>query len=242
MKKRGRVLTIVFGVLLLAGIAGIAGGGYLIFVHSVNQVREAREVRDLPVLAYAQVIDQVPDTRVAVTGTLFDNAHLDGEQQRVTPYDLVAYTIETWDLFTDSDGDTHASWDHVETNIPVLILRYDGGNLALHRPNPGAELDLSGAAFETIIDSESGRHYRDIRAGSLRIRGLRNDDTVTVLGRTVSGGAIAPERLHAGDRDSLVRHMEDEAQSARITGVVFLAVGIIFALVSLTGVILVRLR
>ena len=69
----------------------------------------------------------------------------------------------------------------------------------------------------------STRPSTPYHSGSLRTQGFRNRDLVTALGRKTISGDIRPDRLHAGDRDSLVRELRLDAKALRIVGIVIMA-------------------
>ena len=98
---------------------------------------------------------------------------------------------------------------------------------------------VTGALHEEIFESDSAEVDLTNKRpdDSRRYEGLRNGDTVTILGAKGSGGALIPEALYAGDRVAFDQSNVNQASSLFQMGIcmmglapLLLLAGLLFAL------------
>jgi hypothetical protein len=64
-------------------------------------------------------------------------------------------------------------------------------------------------------------------SGSVRRIGLKNGDRVTVVGLKGWDGRLIPQRVHGGDRSSLLKELGRDVWVAYLSGIAFILVGLI---------------
>lgn len=215
---RGRV-----GAAIAAGgvaVCFLAFGALFAFVLSPQQAVEWRRIEGLPELDAASYAATAANQEAVITGTLSDNADLtDG---------LVAYVQEQWDVEpankTDdstSNDKPEGSWDTIETNVPVLTLAINGGNV---KTVAASSVTLDGNMHETAVKQGKGSEKasdngQELPEGSTRLRGFANGDLVTVVGRKASTGDLAPDRIFGGDRVQLIENIRSSARIMFTVGI-----------------------
>jgi hypothetical protein len=236
MFKRGcNALSLMIFALIGCGV--MAFGGYLIGVDAPQKRAEAREIEGLRGLDPARYNQVTLGTRVAITGRLYDNPTLSGQVHPITRYELVAYARDIWWVTRDSDGNENGSWSNYEQELPPLQMRFGdeilqmGGNLE--------GVTIAGFPYEFLEPTSGGLNDtyngQSLSDDSVRIRGFKNNDVVTIVGIKAEGGVITSERLHGGDRAALVEYLMGEASNQRNGGLAALAVGAIFFAVGFFG-------
>lgn len=204
----GAFAAIVAAVLFFACGAGLA------FVISPQQAAEWRRIQNLPETTAASFEAAAADEEIAATGRLEDNA-------TVTEDGLVAYIREEWDVDPPDENDNTAdgTWRTLETVSPSLTLTLPDGTIPIEQ---GSSLTMGGAQHETITRGTgmSARYEgQDLPEGSIRIRGYKNGDLLTVVGHKSSAGTLVPDRLFGGDRVQLVENVRSGARAAFAIGV-----------------------
>jgi hypothetical protein len=207
--------------LLLAGFLSLlllVLGVLLTFLVVPRQEREWRRIERFPKLDRNGYVAARDGDYAVITGYFQDNP-------TQTRYELVAYRVDEWTVSRNEDGDDEGRWYTVEVNVPSLAISLPGGVVKTAAVN---SLVLSGQVHEFIERGYSRRQAsyagRSLPDGSLRTRGFRNRDLVTVAGRKTAIGDLQPERLHAGDRSGLVDHLRSNVQALRIFGIVMLII------------------
>ncbi len=195
-------------------------GAVMAFVISPKQAVEWRRIQNLPELTASSFAGAPTGEEVAITGTLEDNAPLN-------VYEHVAYTVEEWrvDPPDDEDSTTDGSWSTIETTVPELSISISGGTIS----TTGVNSVTFGGSLDEVIDeaySVQTAKYdgRELGEGSLRIKGFRNGNLVTVVGKKASTGDLIPERLFAGDRVQLVDSIHASARTTFIIGIVMMVI------------------
>ncbi len=218
--------------LLLLGLLGLGlvVVGLLLALVLAGRVRaEAgllRGVRDFE----AGAVEAPPvGTLVVVTG------RLEPQPGAADAHGLVVYAEEVWSIL-DNDAqsaqDYAGSWDTVLVRTPPCNLACPGGRARL-AAGPGARLELAPWEF-TILVPAQGQEVDGVREGTVRRRGFKAGDQVTVFGRQEDAG-IAPQRYFGGDRAGLERQLSHQLYALWIVGGVFGLVGL--ALVVTAGVL-----
>ncbi|HEC22110.1 MAG TPA: hypothetical protein ENI95_04230 [Chloroflexi bacterium] len=196
-------------------------GAFLAFVISPRQALEWRRVNNLPQLD-AEAYAALPAGEEAlITGTLQGN-------QALTDDGLVAYIREIWEVEPpDPDSESEepkGAWRLEEKAAPALTIAISGGTVITV---PNADPSFAGNLHETLATGPGPLSARDgdrsLPDGSVRTRGFRDGDLITVLGRKASTGDLIPERLFAGDRVQLVEHIQSGARAAFTAGLVMIA-------------------
>jgi hypothetical protein len=225
------------GVILGAiGLVFAAVGAYILLVEAPRQDEKAHHIRDLPGATLGSFSDQRPGTEVAVTGVLTGNFTLQDQPYDIAQYEVVAYQVDQWDVTSDSDSGPIGTWGILTQNMPGLAFDFAGQTVWLLREDT-SKVTISGETHEFVVPSSTGDkaqyNGRDLREGSLRIRGFRNGDVITVVGETVRPDYIyiIPERVHAGDRQNLVDSTQAEANTLRLFSVIFGCLGSLFVIV-----------
>lgn len=249
MRHRFRrwVPALVFGII---GIVFSAIGGYVLGVAVPDDRAEIARIEALPGATRSSFSAQAPGAAVAVTVTLSGNATLERTDYGIRQLELVAAVVDSWRVTTDSNGDRITSWTPRARAIPILSADFDGASVQIVPPDaPDARgLTLSGGWREFLTPGDSGAsasyNGAPLPAGSIRVRGLRDGDRVTVVGtRAAANGRperIHAERLHAGDRASLLAELEDASDALRMFGIIFSALGGVLLVLMLISVVVLR--
>ena len=167
-------------------------GALAAFVFAPQQAWLAWRIRHIPQMGAAAVEAADPGEEVLVTGVLEDNPP--------AAHEFATYTLERWEVKTDSEGQSHGRWVDAEGYFPDLRLVVDGKPVLIQG---NADVWLLGPVHMEMYD-ESGLRVADdsihLPDGTLRYHGLRNGDRVTVLGRKAASGGVVPSHLFVGDR------------------------------------------
>ena len=232
VRQRLALLLTVGFVSLLCCI----GGAFASFVVAPQQRIDASRTARMSTLSYEAFQAAPAGERLIVMGALADNPPISDEGE------FVAYQMERWTttLIQDEEqGDFYTGkWDTENrvTEIPVLNVSIEGGTVATL---PTESLRLTGALHEEIFESDSAEVDLTNKRpdDSRRYEGLRNGDTVTILGAKGSGGALIPEALYAGDRVAFDQSNVNQASSLFQMGIcmmglapLLLLAGLLFAL------------
>jgi hypothetical protein len=197
----------------------LALGLFMALLQAPKQEREWRRIEAYPELDKGRYTAVPAGEQLVLSGQLQDNATLNR-------YEMVAYRVEEWVVSTDDDGDETGSWHTLEVDVPALALAVPGGVV---KTAAVGSLSMSGQLHEFMEPSDrrttAPYEGRSLAEGSIRTQGFRNRDLVTVVGRKINDGGLQPERLHAGDRASLVDLLRGNVLALRIIGGVFMAVG-----------------
>lgn len=203
---------------VLMAVCFLAMGAFLTFYISPQQAIEWRQIRNLPELDAAGLAATPSDTLVAITGRLEGNEEL-------LPDGLVAFVQEEWNVTPPRDDDDRpkGSWRELRQEVPALSIATAGGAVATL---PVARTTFGGSLTEWVEAGSSPNRAtydgQQLPDGSLRTRGLRNGDLVTVVGRKATTGEIVPNRLFGGDRVQLVDNIRTGARVAFIAGIVMM--------------------
>lgn len=216
---RGRI-----GAAIAAGgiaVCFLGFGALLAFVLSPQQAMEWRRIEGLPELDAAAYAAATVGAEVALTGTLTDNPTLGSDG-------LVAYIREQWDVEpadksddSSSNDQPKGSWDTIETNVPVLTIAINGGNI---KTITVSSANLGGNMRETAIKQGTGSEKasyngQQLPEGSTRMRGFSNGDVVTVVGHKASTGGLTPARIFGGDRVQLIENIRSGARTMFAIGI-----------------------
>jgi hypothetical protein len=218
-----RVGRLVFAV--LCGLVFLVGGAYQAFDGSHQQTSEWSQIRDLPELDARGVAATPSDTLLAVTGILDGNAP-------VSPEDYVVYIQEEWLVFPCENVDcTTGYWKEVAQTVPSLTLFVSDSKVSTL---PVSQVTFGGNLSESLdprinqspllMADYSGQRLPD---GSLRTRGLRDGDLVTVVGRKAVTGEVIPVHLIGGGHAQLVAHFSTVSRAAvwvRLSGVILMII------------------
>ncbi|MBN1120479.1 MAG: hypothetical protein JXJ17_05335 [Anaerolineae bacterium] len=205
---------------VLAAICFLALGAVMAFVISPQQAAEWRRIQNLPELTASSFAGVQTGEAVAITGKLEDNDPLN-------VYEHVAYTVEEWQVEPPDEDDSTAdgSWSTIETVVPELNVSISGGTVRTTAVNQAT----LGGGLDEIIDEAYSRQTakydgRELSEGSLRIRGFRDGNLVTVVGKKGSSGDLVPDRLYAGDRVELVDSIRASARTTFVIGIVMMVI------------------
>jgi hypothetical protein len=201
----------------VASLMFLCFGIVLAFFVSPKQAVEWRRVERLPVLDAAAVEALAPGEELVITG------HLDGNDP-LTEDGLVAYVRDVWNVEPpdpDEDEDQpDGTWVRDETVAPSLQIAVAGGTIMTAS---GSSPRFEGGLPEAMVegDGELSATYsgQSLPDGTIRTRGFRDGDLITVHGQKASTGEVLPERLFYGDRVQLVDHMRSGARAAFAIGI-----------------------
>lgn len=212
---RRLIFIFVTGIALLFLLLGL----FMVLLQAPRQEREWRRIEGAPELDPAGYAALSAGEQVVLTGQFEGNSTL-------TRYELVAYRVDQWDVSTDDEGDETGSWLTLEVDVPALVLAVPGGIIqtaAVGSPSMSGQLhefiELTNRGTTAVYN---GQFLPD---GSTRTQGFRNRDLVTIVGRKTTAGDLRPERLHGGNRASLVTALRGDVLALRIIGGTFIAVG-----------------
>jgi hypothetical protein len=204
----------------VVGLLLLAVGAYIILIQSPKQEREWRRIEAFQELDKARYAAVPPGEQVVLTGRLQDNSTR-------TRYELVAFEVHEWDVSTDDEGDESGSWRTLEVNVPALVLSIQGGVIKTIAATPSMGGEMHEFIEPTYSRTTATYKNRSLSDGSIRVRGFRNRDLVTVVGRKTADGDLQPERLHGGDRPSLVAVLRGNVLALRILGGVLMLIGVV---------------
>jgi len=227
-----KVGGLVFAV--LAGLVFFGLGVYYAFDLSHQLTSEWWQIRNQPELDAADIAAASSNTLLAITGFLDGNEPVSSDG-----YGFVAYTKEEWSVFpcnTEESEDCFlvpgqgtGFWRVVTQGVPGLTLTVSGGTvstLPVSRVAFGGDftewLEIKSNASIAFTADYNGQVIGD---GSLRTRGLRNGDLMTVVGHKAITGGIVPSHLIGGGHDQLVAYFRPDARYQvflRVAGVVMM--------------------
>ncbi len=227
---RNRVSGVVAGIVF--GAFTMICGAILAFVISPQQAVEWRRINNLPEIGPDNYNSIGAGEAIAVTGRLEGNSTL-------TDDGLVAYVRERWDVDppdSDSTDEPDGSWTTVEQVFPDLRIVLQGGGSSLPIATvPASSATIGGNLHETLEQGPGPEtadyNNQPLPEGSIRTRGFRDGDLITVVGTKATTGDIAPDRLYGGDRTQLVAEIRSAARAAFAFGVGMMICGPILALV-----------
>ncbi|NDJ54863.1 MAG: hypothetical protein GYB68_17470 [Chloroflexi bacterium] len=223
----------VIGAVVFALIC-LVGGAAMAFIVSPQQAAEWRRIDNLDELTAGSFAAVAAGENVVVTGTIA------GEAQG--PEGYVFYQRQEWDVErdTDSDGDTtyDGDWNTIETVYPAFQIQLGDGAVGVA---PATSITLSGDLRETITEGSGGQRAsyqgQQLAEGSIRVRGLATGDVITVLGSKLGDGQLAPDRFHAGDRESLVQLIRSNARVFFWVGVAMMVLSPVVLIMGVVGAI-----
>ena len=153
-------------------------------------------------------------------------------------YRLVLYKRERWECEEDSDGDYKGTW-RFSAYVAPDVIALNGREIAIRLDRP---MSMSGDLFTSpTVEEGWGWRCDGRREGSIRFVGYYDGDSICVFGRTGSAGVLVVERLHGGDCESFIAHLEERAKGARKAGSIFLGIALLIEVVWLGIRVLPRL-
>jgi hypothetical protein len=227
--ESGRFMTAALGGLVCFSI-----GVYYAFDLSHQLTSEWWQIRDQPELDAAGIAAASSHTLLTVTG------FLDGNEP-VSPDGYVAYVQdELWvypcNPLEDEDcllstGRGTGLWGEGTQVVPGLTLTVSGGTVSTL---PVSRVTFGGSLTERVeagsfLNTAFTANYNGqiLPDGSLRTRGLRDGDLVTVVGRKVITGGVVPSHLIGGDHDQLAAHFRAVTRYQaflRVSGVIMMII------------------
>ncbi|MEM7131455.1 MAG: hypothetical protein AAF702_34390 [Chloroflexota bacterium] len=232
MHRRGRqmgplagciIFPLMSGVMILIGL--LALGFIAPQVRSNHAVLTESFVESVAKLESVEIGDDV-----SFTGVLVDNQSLDAQGGAVA---YIEEVLTKRERRYRSNGEyktkTEWRWSVQERNFPPLSVALGGGHTLITAD--GIFSNLRGNYHETLAPIEGGLfgthpyHGQRLEEGSIRVRSLVNGDTITVVGRKLSGGTIAIRELFVGTQDGLASELTRGNWVLQGVGYLFTLVG-----------------
>ncbi len=235
---RQRIGGVIVGVLVAIGI--FVCGALMAFVISPQQALEWRRINNLPLVDGSGFASAAAETELVVTGRLEGN-------QPLTQDGLVAYAREQWEVDPpdNSNDDPDGSWTLLEESFPALTINA-GGSPATVTTLPATSVTFGGALHETIQEGTGTERAdysgRSLPEGSIRTRGYKEGDLITVVGRKATTGDLVPSRYYGGDRTQLVEEIRSSARAMFAIGVGMMICAPILLVVFVVGSLFGRVR
>lgn len=199
-----KIFPVVLGVLLAgAGLFNLRGV-------TAERASLAQRAADLPGRSMDSFWSVEDGTELLITGALTTNPIVTTNEIR-TDDQLVIAEVHRW----VEDGDDSGRWEDAYTRTPTLSVVVDGHTV---QAVPSRSPILAG-------DLHSMRH------GDWRVRGFRNDDTVSVYGTRTADDAMVLDYIYMGDRDGFVAWLAADARQQRVGSIVFMGAGLLIAVV-----------
>ncbi len=223
VQGNSRVGFIILGAIgLIFILLGIFAG----FIQAKRTLEEAGSISSLPSFDWQSLENAAPGTAVIFTGILEENnsdADVGG---------LIIYIEEIWSVkYNDSEGSEgwEGSWDWQNSFLPDTGVTVSGGKVMITK-GQDVVIDQTLHEFKLAVPRD-GREVEGIREGSLRHRGFKAGDEITVVGEK-EAAAIAVVRVFGGNRAALEQHLANQVSGLRITGVVLGLAGLALIIVA----------
>lgn len=190
-------------------------GVYLTFSLAPLSATQSRRLSRLPEIDAAEYKTTAPGARLLVSGTLQDNEESSGG--------LVVYKRSRW-MITEpadpaiEDDEPEVEWLSSGQYVPDgLRVAIEGGAVTVKRT---PDVTLTGSLVEVIVPPEGeAETIKGWAVGTARLRGLRNGDTVTVVGWKAASGMITPEEIYGGSRADIIAEYHRPSLAQRALGV-----------------------
>lgn len=211
---------------LLLGLLGLGfmGIGTLAWVQASRVEAESGILRGIPDFDGAAPEQPLPETTVVVTGVL------QAEDRVADPNGLLLHVEEVWNLrWNDSEGSEgwEGDWERVLFRLPPCTLAAARGKVALAA---AADVPFDRVPWEFVTRlPDGGREVDGVREGTVRRRGFKAGDRLSVVG-VVQQAGIRPQRYFGGDRAGLEQHLSKQLLGLRLVGGVFSLVGLALAI------------
>jgi hypothetical protein len=198
-------------------------GVYLTFSLAPLSATQGRQLSRLPEVDAAEYESIEINTRLLVSGTLQDNEESSGG--------LVAYKRSRW-MITEpadpavEDDEPGVEWLSAGQYIPDdLRVAIEGGAVTVKRTRG---VMLTGRLVEVVVPPEGeAETIKGWAVGTARLKGLRNGDTVTVVGSKAAGGVFYPEEIYGGSRADIIAEYHRPSLAQRVLGVSLMIVSAI---------------
>jgi hypothetical protein len=220
---KSRVGFVILGAIgLIFLLLGIFAG----FIQAKRTLEEAGSINSLPSLDWQSLESAMPGTAVIFTGTLDENAAF------ADVGGLIIYIEEVWAVkYNDSEGSEgwEGSWDWQNTLLPDTGVIVNGGKVMITK---GQDVVIDQALHEfKLAVPRDGREVEGIKEGSIRHRGFKAGDEITVVGEK-EDASVAAVRVFGGNRAALEQYLANQVSGLRITGVVLGLVGLALIIVA----------
>ncbi len=205
--------NIGFIVLAVIGLIFVLLGIFAGLIQAKRTLDEAGSISTLPVFDRQTLESARTGTEVIFTGILDDNsadADVGG---------LIIYIEEIWAVrYNDSEGSEgwEGSWNRLNTFLPNTGVTLNGGKVMLTK-GQNVVIDQTLHEFKLAVPRD-GREVDGIKEGSIRHRGYKAGDEITVVGEKEEF-AVAAGRIFGGNRAAFERHLSNQVSGLRITGV-----------------------
>lgn len=172
--KTALILLACLGILFIL-IALFAG------VFQVNHtLNEAGLFQGLPEFNLQALQEKALGANILITGSL----ETSGQQADVG--DLLIYLAEEWHVrYNDSEGfeGWEGSWSKIETVVPACAVALSDGNVTLDA-GQDTVIDNPLHEFKSFVP-RNAREVDGIKEGSIRHRGFKAGDEITIIGTKV---------------------------------------------------------
>ena len=220
---KSKVGFIILGAI---GLIFIVLGIFASLIQANRTMDEAGSIRSMPAFDLQAIESAIPGTAVIFTGILDENvafADVGG---------LIIYIEEVWAVkYNDSEGSEgwEGSWDWQNTLLPDTGVIVNGEKVMITK---GQDVVIDQALHEfKLAVPRDGREVEGIKEGSLRHRGFKAGDEITVVGEKEDASVVAV-RVFGGNRAALEQYLANQVTGLRITGVVLGLVGLALIIVA----------
>ena len=217
LQEKPKLPLIVLGLLgLMFLLIGIFAGT----IQAKRVLQEAAAIDKLPQLDAQSLENTISGTTVVVTGALEANdgvADVGG---------LVIYVEEIWKIrYNDSEGSEgwEGNWDFLNVIVPDCTFSITGGTVLINTVQE-VVIDRTYHEYKYFVPRVS-REVEGIKEGSVRRRGFKDGDLITIIGSKDPTGVI-PSRIFGGDRAAMEQYLAYQVAGLRTTGIIFSLVGI----------------
>ncbi len=227
-REKSKLPFILLGLL---GLAFLMMGVFAATIQAKRVLQEAGTIRSLPELNAQALENTSPGTTVVITGILERNDEI------ADVGGLIIYIEEIWRVhYNDSEGSEgwEGSWNKLNVMVPACNITFNGGNVLI-QAGQGVIIDKPLYEYKLNVPRE-GHVVDGIKEGSMRRRGFKAGDQITVVGGKEPSGVI-PVRIFGGDRAELEQYLAYQVSGLRITGTIFGLVGLGLILVSVVFLI-----
>lgn len=211
---------------LIIVLVFICLGGYMAFVVYPKKTLDLKRIADIPWLTIEQFKAVSLNGESLIEGTLSGNKIV-GENN------LAAYVIERWEVeFDDDEEEYEGRWIRISENWPNLTVVIPRGKVGT---TTGVPSRLRGRLHEYIAFKNQGpaAEYGEelLSHGSERIRGVKNQDLVTIVGEKIAGNIIRPEYFYFGSRYDFLKLLSLNARVIQVIGLAMIFFGIMIGTV-----------
>lgn len=209
-------------ILLILGALLIAGGCWLFFSDSPHA--ESKRTANLPAVQPRSVRELPPNTAILLEGQLV-------AREAIGPEGFVVYETERY-LRTETEGASKGTqrWQALSAPRVLIGLERDGADVSV------CNRDYTIVNPPHQWQSDVLPRSRDLFHSTIRLRGFKSGDELTVDGRVVGSSSngtrcVEAKAIFFGGQHAYVEHVRQGVIVFKVVGAVFATLGgVMFAL------------